>query len=162
MLLQKFLHGLTQRFDRSFVCLIDWLISPGSGAVVTSTGFGRFTEGEPPFPTEKVFSLTRGGVVFRGPSSFPFAFGFWCEQSRILCWNIYLYGLWVGIIFSRTIMMPYVVHLDSVCSDYYLRSVCLLPGSVTEYKFLDSLASPEFAAPTFLNIHFSIHLADDL
>ena len=67
-----------------------WLISPGSRAAVTSTGFGPSAEGEPaPFapPTEKIFSLPR---VFRGPSSFPFAFGFWCQQPRIL-YGIYIY-----------------------------------------------------------------------
>ena len=67
-----------------------WLISPGSRAAVTSTGFGRSAEGEPapfPPPTEKIFSLPR---VFRGPSSFPFAFGFWCQQPRIL-YGIYIY-----------------------------------------------------------------------
>merc|ERR1712150_37118 len=52
------------------------ILSPGSRAAVTSTGFGRFAEGVNPSSAEKVFSLTRGGVVFRGPSSFPFAFGF--------------------------------------------------------------------------------------
>ena len=55
--------------------------SPGSRAGVTSvTGFGLHAEvGEArfPAPTENDFSqLHRGGTVFRGPSSFPFAFGF--------------------------------------------------------------------------------------
>ena len=93
-------------------CHFKILISPGSRAAVNSTGFGHFAEGEDPSSAEKVFSLTRGGVVFRGPSSFPFAFGFWCEQPRILCWNIYLYGLSGGIIFSRTTMMSCVVPVN--------------------------------------------------